>query len=203
MKIVALFIACCAAAVLSGCVGDFLKPKDDPTQFYILRSIPPKADWKADVPAGVQVNILPFSLPSYLGRHQMVVLEGGGKVEISEFNRWAELPVSGFNRVLLDNISALLPSVDAYAYPSVSPRADALTLRLFVDEFLGSLNGEVVLKGMWVLYSPKDKKSAEKKFKFSAKASGSFDSYAEAMNALIFQLCQQISTGIAGLTKTK
>ena len=186
-----------AAAILSGCVGDFFQPKVDTAKFYIFRAPEGGATKAKKFSGNAKVNLLPFTLPAYMGRHQIVSSDGSSGVTISEFHRWAELPAAGFNRALVEGISAHMPGADLYDYPSVSASVGALTLRLFVEEFIGELDSEVWLMGRWQISGSSPADALDRKFDIKIKCDGSYDSYVSAMNAAIFHLSGQIAEGIS------
>ena len=86
-----------------------------------------------------------------MSRNQIVVMEKS-TIEISEFNRWAELPTDGIERVLQDNISATSPNLSVYVYPAMSFDKNAVGLRVFISDFIGEFGGDVELKGKWQLF---------------------------------------------------
>lgn len=207
------FLSC----ILVGCVGDLLQPKADPTEFYLLRPIKAESAKGSDVgeqevkntpkrlvvDGTMNVNFMPFSLPSYMGRNQIVSLLDDGRVEISEFNRWGELPIAGFHRVLLEDIVVNVANVDIYNYPAVSFDSSAPNIRLFVADFIGELGEEVVLKGRWQIHSSDASKNVEKTFIIIVKCADNYASYVDAMNKAIFQLSREIAQGIVDYKNLK
>lgn len=191
------FLTIIAAAVLSlsqyGCLSDLLAPTADPTVFHVISpvQIEKKYDCKCDV------NLQAAQLPQYMSRQQIVSLAESRILLVSEFDRWAELPSDGFERALAVDIeSSGVASV--FMYPAVSPAAEkACSLRIFVYECLGKIDGKVVLKGKWQLDAPNNSKSVVKNFSFETSSNDGYGGYARAINKLIAELAGQISAEIS------
>ena len=141
-------LAC--AASLSGCISDLLAPSADPTVFHLIS---PVSMQKASA-GKFDANLLPIQLPQYMSRAQIVSVDSGGALDISEFDRWAELPSSGIERAVAVNIESS-GAASVFAYPAVSPNPEkACSLKIFVYECLGEVGGKVRLQGKWQIDLP-------------------------------------------------
>ena len=103
-------LAC--AASLSGCISDLLAPSTDPTVFHIISPVP----MQKAAAGKLDANLLPIQLPQYMSRAQIVSAGSGGALEISEFDRWAELPDSGIERAVAVNIESSA-AASVFVYP--------------------------------------------------------------------------------------
>ncbi len=180
------------APLLCSCLGGFLEPKDDPTVFYMMRAKPVGT---VDVKKRVRINLMPITTPSYMSRNQIVTLGGGGTVELSEFNRWAESVQSGFTRVLIDDIIGASKNIDMFAYPFVSP--DALNLKVFVYDCVGPLGGDLSFKGKWQLDSADSNVRVARDFSFKVPCGNTYSSYVESVCKAVGMLSEDIAKAIS------
>ncbi len=194
MKAVKTILLAASAVVLSGCLGSFLEPKADSTVFYVMRSTSDVA--VVDISSPREVNMLNVIVPAYMSRNQIVVMEKS-TIEISEFNRWAELPTDGIERVLQDNISATSPNLSVYVYPAMSFDKNAVGLRVFISDFIGEFGGDVELKGKWQLLSEGDLGQSGGSFDIKVPCGSTYDSYVSAMDKALYELSQQIAKSLA------
>ena len=73
MKHIKIIIFSALTVALSGCLGSFLEPKEDPTVFYVMRS--QQDVEKVEFASPLEINMLNVIVPAYMSRNQIVVLE--------------------------------------------------------------------------------------------------------------------------------
>lgn len=186
-------LAC--AASLSGCISDLLAPSADPTVFHLVS---PVSMQKASA-GKFDANLLPIQLPQYMSRAQIVSVDSGGALDISEFDRWAELPSSGIERAVAVNIESS-GAASVFAYPAVSPNPEkACSLKIFVYECLGEIGGKVRLQGKWQIDLPGDSKSVVRNFDFEVSSKDGYAGYSAAVSELVGRLSAQISAELSKL----
>lgn len=141
-----------AGALLAGC----LSPKEDPTRFYVLStSEATKVDeaWD-DRPGSIDVGVGPFNMPGYLDRPQFVRRVGPNEVRPVETARWAETLGEGFERVLAEDLDALLPMARVHAHPWRSSTQAQWIISGYVTKFETDASGEAVLDVTWRVLGP-------------------------------------------------
>ncbi|MBP3526993.1 MAG: membrane integrity-associated transporter subunit PqiC [Opitutales bacterium] len=186
-------LAC--AASLSGCISDLLAPSADPTVFHLIS---PVSMQKASA-GKFDANLLPIQLPQYMSRAQIVSVDSGGALDISEFDRWAEFPSSGIERAVAVNIESS-GAASVFAYPAVSPNPEkACSLKIFVYECLGEVGGKVRLQGKWQIDLPEGSKSVVKNFNFEVSSKDGYAGYSAAVSELVGRLSAQISAELSKL----
>lgn len=186
-------LAC--AASLSGCISDLLAPSADPTVFHLIS---PVSMQKASA-GKFDANLLPIQLPQYMSRAQIVSVDSGGALDISEFDRWAELPSSGIERAVAVNIESS-GAASVFAYPAVSPNPEkACSLKIFVYECLGEVGRKVRLQGKWQIDLPEGSKSVVKNFNFEVSSKDGYAGYSAAVSELVGRLSAQISAELSKL----
>jgi uncharacterized lipoprotein YmbA len=92
---------------------------------------------------------------------QIVTFPTPNRVDISEFDRWAEPLTDNFTRVLRENLAAQLPSVRvaAYPFPVNAPRTFERQVFVDVTHFRVTPTGTVELKADWNLVDSKRRNS--------------------------------------------
>lgn len=136
------------AASLGGCVTLKRTPE---ARFFVLRSLVEPSP-APEVPAtpGL-VGVLPVLLPGHLERPQLVTWSGPGELRIDEFLRWAEPLDTGIQRVVEENLDALLPAHRLVRGPWPASTPLRCRVRLELARVGPQDNGEVQLGGRWAL----------------------------------------------------
>jgi uncharacterized lipoprotein YmbA len=132
--------------LLAGC-GD-----SQPTRFYTLS---PLASTPDGVPsAELSVGVGPVSLPPYLDRPQVVTRAGSNRVDLADFDSWAE-PLDGlFGRVLAENLALLLGTDDVLVLPQQRLITFDYQVEVDVARFDVDSAGNAVLDARWWLLGP-------------------------------------------------
>jgi uncharacterized lipoprotein YmbA len=119
--------------LLAGC----LSPKEDPTRFYVLStSEAAQVDEAWDNPPGsIDVGVGPFTIPGYLDRPQFVRRLGPNELLPVGAARWAETLSEGFERVLAEDLDALLPMARVHAHPWRSSTRAQWIITGYVTQF--------------------------------------------------------------------
>ena len=99
-----LLICACAACLLNGCT--LLRPREDPTRFYLL-TVPsaPPAKTAERLSKRWRIGLRPVELPAYLRTKSMVVETGANEIQFADFDRWAEPLDQGISRLMKETLS--------------------------------------------------------------------------------------------------
>lgn len=136
--------------VLVACAGN-----KRPTQFYLLKSLELGELQQQSGINGSAIGVGPISLPKYLDRPQIVTFTGDFTISISEFHQWAEPLQNNFIRVLMENLSALLPNSQFESYPWKSSAGINHQISVSIDHF--DLNPDsALLTAHWTIKTGKD-----------------------------------------------
>jgi uncharacterized lipoprotein YmbA len=107
-----MLLAMLAVNLLSGC--SVLKPKEDATRFFVLRS--PDSGRPVAESAGrvrrLKVGLLGVEVPQYLKTGTMAVRRGETEIAYPEFSRWAEPLDQAIARVVKD-VLGTAPNVES------------------------------------------------------------------------------------------
>ena len=187
-----------ASFFLSGCMmDDILAPREDPTQFYVLKSAaqPEKIDGMKDR----ALNVSLVRIPSYMTRNQIVTAQDGtSRIEISDIHRWPETPIDSFTRVVASNVARITGSDEIYTYPSLALGIGAPELRVHVIECMGQPGGELHFCARWELLDNNSKNAKRKTDMFETRipVGNSYDAYVASIEKALYELSLDISKGL-------
>jgi len=135
----------------SGGCGTF-SPRPDSSRFFTLTAIaqPGSVTTSASSnPAGVSIGIGPIRLPGYLDRQEIVTRVSQNRIDLSEYDRWAERLETNFTRVLAQNLSVLLNTDQLVFYPWELNRKPNYQVTIEMLRFESNTRGEVQLSARW------------------------------------------------------
>jgi len=129
-----------------------------PVQRYILT---PSIENDAETLSGKENTVITIGIGSiefseYLKRPEIVSFKGNNELNVDEFNRWAEPLEKNFERVLIENLSRLIPTDRIYIFPWQEEEPNSFQVTIAVNEFGMRSDSSVVLDARW---------SVSKKFK--------------------------------------
>jgi len=192
--------------MLSGC-GNF-SPRPDPSRFYTLTAIAQPAAPAAKEssnPGGVSLGIGPIRLPSYLDRQEIVTRVSPNRIDLSEYDQWAEPLETNFNRVLGQNLSVLLPINRLVFFPWESTRSPAYQVEVEVLRFEANAAGDVLMSARWVVLETSKKaalKSGETLLSRQP-AVKSTDAAVAALSETLADLSREIANAIGTIAGQK
>lgn len=177
---------------LAGCAGSA------PTRFYLLDSQAPAA--RAETSGDVVLGVEPVAVPDYLDRPDIVTRTAGHRLDLAEFDRWAERLDTNVARVLADGLAAQLPTHRVVLLANQPIETD-FTLRLHLDRFERQANGEVLLAASWIVEegasgAPLMIRSASIRETVGA---DSYDAIVAAMSRALDRLSLRIGAEVEGL----
>jgi uncharacterized lipoprotein YmbA len=138
--------------MLWGC-GNF-SPRPDPSRFFTLTAIAQPAATatkESSNPGGISLGIGPIRLPGYLDRQEIVTRVSPNRIDLSEYDHWAEPLETNVNRVLGQNLSVLLPINRLVFFPWESTRSPTYQVEVEVLRFEANAAGDVQLSARWVV----------------------------------------------------
>ena len=190
-----------AVALLSACT------ETKSTRFYLLSALPSP---KMEKPGTTRENTValavgPIELPKHVNRSQIVTFSSANKIELGEFDRWAEPLADNFSRVLGDNLAVLIPTEQIVVHPwrQVTPFDYQITVE--VSTFAVRPDGDVALIARWSLLSKKGTQMImSRRSSFSEDVrGGGFEATVAAMSRTVADLSQDIATAIKSLPTGK
>ena len=168
---------------------------------------PPPTYFQLEEPANVQlsgiergiaVGVGPLNLPAYLDRPHIVTRATEHRLELSDFNRWAEPLKDSMLRVIAVNLSNELETTRVFALPRRRPVVPIeFKVEINVARFDGRLGGEVVLVARWILLGKEDQLISTKVSIIREQSAGSdYDALIKAQNKTLQKLSNEIAEAI-------
>jgi uncharacterized lipoprotein YmbA len=184
--------------VVSGCANT------PPTRFYVLPALS-SADTTPGVAATqreLAIGVGPVTLPPYLDRPQIVTRSSRAKLDLAEFDQWAAPLQDSFSRVLVENMSVLLPTDRVMLAPW--PRTTAIDYQVTVDvtRFDGGVDNEVVLDANWTIADADGKELIVRKSRFQSPAGAqNYEATVTAMSRTLDALSREITATLLILAR--
>ena len=101
--------------LLAGCVS---VPTSPNPRFYMLRSAAKdQMPGISDPISGIVVAVGPIKIPEYQDRPQIVTQDRDGMLTFAQFDRWGESLDQGIQRVIAENLAAMLPKAVFGIFP--------------------------------------------------------------------------------------
>ena len=183
--------------LLTGCASS------PSSKYYQLNSLQNRTSITRDVSLEQKLSIAigPVRIPDYLDRPQIVTRAGKNELRISEFDRWSGSLDSDVTRVLVEDISGLLPSDHFSVVPWIpyleSQVPASYRVEVIVDRFEGTLGDSVLLKAHWEVFSQNRSLLLKREAMITAQVVGtSYDALVSAMSSALEKLSSDISGGI-------
>lgn len=141
-----LMRTCLGLALLAqvACVGS-----TPPSSFYLLEPIAAtEVSVSSSVSGKPTLALAPVRIPHYLERAQIVSASGKNTYQLDELHRWAESLDDNITRVILQDLSILMPA-DVVLTSSQRARQANLALAVTVLEFHIDPEGQARLNVQW------------------------------------------------------
>jgi uncharacterized protein len=135
-----LFLITCVVAAAAGCASS-------PSRFYTLNST---ATGDSSPTTNCAVVVGPVSIPALVDRPQFVVQVATNRVQVDEFNRWAEPLNDNIARVVARNLAALLgtPQVATAPLANFDP---AYRVSIDIQRFESVRGKSALIEAVWVV----------------------------------------------------
>ncbi|HZP44427.1 MAG TPA: PqiC family protein [Candidatus Binataceae bacterium] len=180
-------LALLAVLTLSAC-GSSATPN-----YYTLNAT--AAPGSPPLPAAI-VLVAPVTVPAAVDQPQMVTEAGGNRVQIEEFNRWAEPLNDNIAQVVAENLSVLLgtPSVATAPLPNLTP---GYLVSIQVQQFESMPGQAAALEAFWTVSDVAARITRSGRTRVSEPVQDdSLAALAAAHSRALAQLSQEIATAL-------
>lgn len=187
---IAVIILAIGVLTMAGCA-----PTPPPTYFQLEE---PANVQLSGIERGIAIGVGPLNLPAYLDRPHIVTRATEHRLELSDFNRWAEPLKDSMLRVIAVNLSNELETTRVFALPRRIPVVPIeFKVEINVARFDGRLGGEVVLVARWILLGKEDQLISTKVSIIREQSTGSdYDALIKAQNKTLQKLSDEIAEAI-------
>ena len=192
MRRARVVVAAAGIAVLGGCV---LK-HSTPARLFVLRAVAaPAADVSGSAPRAV-LGVQRVSVPAWMDRPEITSRTGKGEVLPDPLARWGEPITRGIQRVVTENLAALLPDRHLTAAPYGVRQAVDHRLDLAITECARQADGAVLLDARWAILAPDgtvvaQRRSTQRTGAVSS-AEGTVDAVSQALGALSAEIASAV-----------
>ena len=182
-----------------------------PSKFYVLHSLSMEGAEQPLDPAGVAggaggeyaVGVGPVKIPQYLDRQEIMTRTGPSRVDLAEFDRWAEPLESNVARVLAENLSFLLGTHRVSLFPWAGSTKVDYQVVVDLHRFDGTSEGKTIMAAHWsILEGEKRRVLVTRKSHFAESADrADFESMVSAQSRLLGHLSREIASEITALAR--
>lgn len=165
-------------------------------RFYTLSVAPAGAPGNE---AGLSVLIAPVAVPEIVDRPQFVIRKTANRVEIAEFDRWAEPLKAGIARVLAENLAHELGT------SRIAPQAYAISVdadyRVTFDvlRFDSTLGDGIALEADWAVRAAKGRSSIGHSVVQEPVQAAGYEALAAAHSRALQRCAREIAVAIRAL----
>ena len=197
----ASWMTCVAVWLLTnGCIGTGQSPA---SRFYLLNSIDQaNASFENTLEFGeVGIGLGPMRFPAYLKRQQIVTRTSPNKLQMAEFDRWAEPLENNLTNVLKENLSLLLNTPKILEPPWQKNTDLEFQVLIGVSRFDAEPGKQAVLVVRWGIVRAKDSRTlmVEKSTYSAPLRSGGFEEIVKAMSQTVTEFSREIATAVQDL----
>ena len=184
-----------AAVFVGGCV---LK-RSSVARTYILDSLSAR-EATAPTPTPVAtVGVEKVGVPDWLDRPQVTGRGASGEVVTDEFSRWGEPLARGVQRVVAENLAALLPDRRVLAAPFLPRDTVNYRVRVAVVEAARQADGSILVEARWEVLGDGGEvlsrnRSAHRAAQAAVGAAGAVSGVSEALDLLSREIADRLRT---------
>jgi len=190
--------------VVAGCLLVAGCAQTPPSNFYTLSSLRSDDDrGNGADPDGLTVALGPIALPQYLDRPQIVTRTSPNRLQLAEFDRWAEPFQEIFTRVLAENLSLLLDTDHIITLPTRRSRMTDYRVEVEVLRFDTEVSGRTQLATRWSIYGLDDEEPLVVRrtvHESSVSNANDFESIAAAMSRCLADLSREIAKTVSTMS---
>lgn len=178
----------------TGCLGS-----TPASQFYLLEPMAAaEAPGSTSAAGKPTLALAPVRIPHYLERAQLVSASGKNSYQLDELHRWAESLDDNMTRVILQDLSVMMPA-DVVSANSQRARQAELALAVTVLEFHIDPQGQARLTAQWQASRGDDVVlSRQSSFKVAADHDDA-QLKVEALNQCLTQLNREMAAALTTL----
>ena len=180
----------------SGCSA--LRPQPDPTKFYVLTAVSRPAVAPATDFQDVVVGLGPLTLPSYLDRDRIIRRIDDNRVELLEYERWAEPLQASIQRILALDVGRMLGTEEVLSYPWLLAQPVDYTVTMEILRFEPTSRETTELRANWSIRDGASREllvTRDSVLSVPA-ADASMGAAVGAMSQALSELSQEIAAGL-------
>ena len=182
------------AVLLGGCV---LKTSQ-PARLFVLDPIVTAGSAGAE-PTGPPLGVLRVTVPDWIDRPEITSRTSAGQVAPDELARWGEPISRGLQRVIAENLAALLPDRQVARAPFATRQETAHRLEVAFVEAARQADGSVLLDARWTVFGAGGTPVVQRRSTHRAGPARDAAAAVLAMNEALAALSREIADAVRGL----
>jgi len=178
-------------AIISGCTGN-----SAPTQFYLLNTDAQVGQEAGGNDQGILlVGIGPLVIPAYLDRPQIITRTRENRLNLAEFDNWAEPLQETLSRLVVAHLSTLLDPKVAFVFPWRGGVELDYQIPIEVIRMDNNLSGDALMIARWSVLTESDKKLlSAQTLSYTEKTDlKDFEAFAAAHSKNFASMCRDIA----------
>lgn len=189
----------CRFALLLGLAGCAASPTP---RLYVLTPLPiGTGDSAPPVQVSSPIGVYPVRLPAYLDRPEIVTRVDSNRLHLAESEHWGEPLGDGLTRVLVRDLSILLPTARIAVFPHAITRRPEFTVSVEVAQLDAALHQDCTLVARWTVRGISDTESRTGTFIRTEPVGESYGTYVAAVSRLLAGLAQVIAADLRGFAQ--
>ena len=147
----------------------------------------------------LSIGIEPVNLPSYLDRSEIITIKNNGtEINISDFNRWADTLSTAIQRVLIQDMSILLPKSIIKASTFTKSQFNYIIV-ISINKLEAKFNDKAYLDAYYDIYNKNGKSIIRERITLETTILDTYSDLAQKYSILLSQLSQKIAIKIIKL----
>jgi len=197
MRRLALVVTCLAATVvLSGCM---LKRSPVP-RTYVLDPTEAKNAAQPSAQAVAVIGVAKVGVPSWLDSPTVMAHAAGGEIVADELSRWGEPLARGAQRVLAENLAALLPDRRVLAEPFPPRQTIDYRVEVTIADATRQVDGSVLVEARWEFVGGTREALVRRRSSHRARpTTAGAQGEVAAVNEALAALCREIADAVRTL----
>ncbi len=192
-------VAIRSIVLLAACLALGACASSPSARFYSLAAVPLEPVTAA--PDDFFLAVGPIRVADYLDRPQIVSRASSTEISLAGYDRWSEPLLPAINRIVAENLSALLGTgrvADQTSWPNLGGdyRLLAQITRFDLE------TGQAVLEIQWAIWGPKRKPlvpARRSRYTQAVPAPAGYAQGVSALNATLAAFCRDVALAIDGL----
>lgn len=177
-----------------------------PSKYYVLNAIP---DVKTETVAvsdeeAVIIGVGQVELPNYLDRPQIVTRVSDNKLQLGDFDVWAENLADSIPVIISENLSTLLSAYPVAIIPGMQVMQIDYRVKVDITRMDGNLGGDAVLIARWGIFGEQGRLLMTMRSTYNEPTKGEdYEAYVAAHSLAIAALSRDIAAALEVLLKER
>jgi uncharacterized protein len=199
-----IFCAAFACAIVIAIGGCLSVPNSPQSRFYMLSPLEKGLSVKTyEIPQDIIITVGPVKIPEFQNRPQIVTQNKDNMLTFAEFDRWGEPLDTALERIIFEDLSAMLPAATLKMFPCSFVTPVKYQVAVNVIQLQSRLDKDLFLMIDWSIVDAKNKImlfSRKSEFR-QAIDPHNYSGLTKALSAACASLSKEIADTLEGVVK--